>query len=278
MTFICIVIYNQTQWETTELFFDGNIWAEYILSTINDAIIIYDEEDMKVLVIIPAYNEALNIVNTVNTLTSTCPEVDYVVVNDCSQDDTAAICKKNGFNYLSLPINLGIGGGMQCGYKYAFDKGYDIAIQFDGDGQHNADYIKDLIAPIEAGEAELVIGSRFINKEGFQTSAMRRLGINLLCFTLKVCGKVKITDATSGFRAASRDVIEFFSHHYAQDYPEPESIIAARVSGFRVKEVPVVMNERTAGVTSINTIKSVYYMIKVTLAIVISRLVGKKWR
>ena len=92
------MIYNQTQWETTELFFDGNIWAEYILSTINDAIIIYDEEDMKVLVIIPAYNEALNIVNTVNTLTSTCPEVDYVVVNDCSQDDTAAICKKNGFN------------------------------------------------------------------------------------------------------------------------------------------------------------------------------------
>ncbi len=233
---------------------------------------------MKVLVIIPAYNEALNIVNTVNTLTSTCPEVDYVVVNDCSQDNTAEICKKNGFNYLSLPINLGIGGGMQAGYRYAVEKGYDVAIQFDGDGQHNANYIKDLIEPIKNGEADLVIGSRFINKEGFQTSAMRRLGINLLGFTLKVCGKVKITDATSGFRAASKDVIEFFSHHYAQDYPEPEAIIAARVSGFRVKEVPVVMNERTAGVSSINTFKSVYYMIKVTLAIVIYRLVGKKWR
>lgn len=233
---------------------------------------------MKVLVIIPAYNEALNIVNTVNTLTSTCPEVDYVVVNDCSQDNTAEICKKNEFNYLSLPINLGIGGGMQAGYRYAVEKGYDVAIQFDGDGQHNASYIKDLIEPIKNGEADLVIGSRFINKEGFQTSAMRRLGINLLGFTLKVCGKVKITDATSGFRAASKDVIEFFSHHYAQDYPEPEAIIAARVSGFRVKEVPVVMNERTAGVSSINTFKSVYYMIKVTLAIVIYRLVGKKWR
>ena len=233
---------------------------------------------MRVLVIIPAYNEALNIVNTVNTLTTTCPEVDYVVVNDCSQDNTADICKKNGFNYLSLPINLGIGGGMQTGYRYAVEKGYDIAIQFDGDGQHNADYIRDLIEPIKNGEADLVIGSRFINKEGFQTSAMRRLGINLLGFTLKVCGKVKITDATSGFRAASKDVIEFFSHHYAQDYPEPEAIIAARVSGFRVKEVPVVMNERTAGVSSINTFKSVYYMIKVTLAIIIYRLVGKKWR
>ncbi len=233
---------------------------------------------MKVLVIIPAYNEALNIVNTVNTLTSTCPDVDYVVVNDCSQDNTAAICKEHGFNFLSLPINLGIGGGMQCGYRYAFANGYDIAIQFDGDGQHNAEYIKDLIAPIEAGEADLVIGSRFINKEGFQTSSMRRLGINVLGLTLKICGGVKITDATSGFRAVSRDVIEFFSHHYAQDYPEPEAIIAARVSGFRVKEVPVVMNERTAGVSSINTFKSIYYMIKVTLAIIIYKLVGKKWR
>lgn len=233
---------------------------------------------MKVLVIIPAYNEALNIVNTVENLTKTCPWVDYVVVNDCSRDNTAQICKEHGYNYLSLPINLGIGGGMQCGYRYAFDKGYDIAVQFDGDGQHNAEYIKDLVAPIEAGEAELVIGSRFIQREGFQTSFMRRMGINILGLTLRVCGKVNITDATSGFRAVSKDVIEFFSHHYAQDYPEPESIIAARVSGFRVKEVPVVMNERTAGESSINTFKSIYYMIKVTLAIVIYKLVGKKWR
>lgn len=233
---------------------------------------------MKVLVIIPAYNEALNIVNTVETLTKTCPWVDYVVINDCSQDNTAEICRENGFNYISLPINLGIGGGMQTGYRYAVSKDYDIAIQFDGDGQHNAEYIKDLVEPIEKGEADLVIGSRFINKEGFQTSFMRRLGINMLGNTLRLCGKVKITDATSGFRATSREVMEFFSHHYAQDYPEPESIIAARVSGFRVKEVPVIMNERTAGVSSISSFKSVYYMIKVTLAIVIYRLVGKKWR
>lgn len=233
---------------------------------------------MKVLVIIPAYNEALNIVNTVETLTSTCPWVDYVIINDCSRDNTEEICREHGYNYISLPINLGIGGGMQTGYRYAVTKGYDVAIQFDGDGQHNAEYIKDLVEPIEKGEADLVIGSRFINKEGFQTSFMRRLGINVLGATLRICGHVKITDATSGFRAASKDVIEFFSHHYAQDYPEPESIIAARVSGFKVKEVPVVMNERTAGVSSINTFKSIYYMIKVTLAIVIYRLAGKKWR
>lgn len=233
---------------------------------------------MKILVIIPAYNEAENIVNTVNTLTTTCPFVDYVIINDCSRDNTAEICKEHGFNFISLPINLGIGGGMQTGYRYAVANGYDIAIQFDGDGQHNAEYIKDLIKPIEEGEADLVIGSRFINKEGFQTSFMRRFGINVLGGVLRLCGKVKITDATSGFRAASKPVIEFFSNYYAQDYPEPEAIIASSVSGFRIKEVPVIMNERTAGVSSINTFKSMYYMIKVTLAILIYKLVGKRWR
>ena len=197
---------------------------------------------MKTLVIIPAYNEAPNIVHTVESLKAACPDVDYVVVNDCSGDDTAKICEEHGYTYLNLPINLGIGGGMQTGYRYAAENGYDIAIQMDGDGQHNAEYIPDLIAPIEKGEADLVIGSRFINKEGFQTSGMRR------------------------------------AHNYAQDYPEPESIIAVNASGFKVKEVPVIMNERTAGVSSISPWKSVYYMIKVTLAIVIYRIAGKKWR
>lgn len=233
---------------------------------------------MRTLVIIPAYNESENIVNTVKTLTAACPDIDYIIVNDCSTDNTEQICIDNGFNYLSLPINLGIGGGMQTGYRYAKLKGYDIAVQFDGDGQHNAEYIKNLIEPIENGEADLVIGSRFINKEGFQTSFMRRVGINMLGGVLRLCGGVSITDATSGFRAASKEVVDFFSRCYAQDYPEPESIIAARLSGFTVKEVPVVMNERMGGVSSISKAKSVYYMVKVTLAILIYRFVGKKWR
>lgn len=233
---------------------------------------------MKTLVIIPAYNEAPNIVHTVESLKAACPDVDYVVVNDCSGDDTAKICEEHGYTYLNLPINLGIGGGMQTGYRYAAENGYDIAIQMDGDGQHNAEYIPDLIALIEKGAADLVIGSRFINKEGFQTSGMRRAGINILNTVLWLCGHVRVTDATSGFRAASRGVITFFAHNYAQDYPEPESIIAVNASGFKVKEVPVIMNERTAGVSSISPWKSVYYMIKVTLAIVIYRIAGKKWR
>lgn len=232
---------------------------------------------MKTLVIIPAYNEAENIVHTVESLKAACPEVDYIIVNDCSSDATEQVCESHGFAYLSLPINLGIGGGMQTGYRYAAEHGYDIAVQMDGDGQHNAEYIRDLIAPIERGEAELVIGSRFINKEGFQTSGMRRAGIGVLNTVLRIFGRVRITDATSGFRAASKGVIAFFAQNYAQDYPEPESIIAVNANGFRVKEVPVVMNERTAGVSSISPWKSVYYMIKVTLAIVIYRIAGKKW-
>ena len=233
---------------------------------------------MKILVIIPAYNEAENIVNTVKSLKEKCPYADYVIVDDCSRDATRRICEENAFNYISLPINLGIGGGMQTGYRYAREHGYDVAIQFDGDGQHNAEYIGALVEPIERGEAGLVIGSRFINKEGFQTSFMRRLGIGFLGGVLRLCGGVKITDATSGFRAASKELIAFFAENYAQDYPEPESIIAARLSGFTIKEVPVVMNERTAGVSSINPMRSVYYMIKVTLAILIYRIVGNRWR
>ena len=233
---------------------------------------------MKVLVIIPAYNEAENIVNTVTGLQEKCPDCDYVVIDDCSKDTTRKICEERGFSYIALPLNLGIGGGVQTGYRYATERGYDVTVQFDGDGQHNAEYISDLIAPIEKGEADMVIGSRFIKGEGFQTSRMRRAGINMLGAVLKLAARVKVTDATSGFRACSKELTAFFAENYAQDYPEPESIIAASVSGFSICEVPVIMNERTAGVSSINLPRSIYYMIKVTLAILIYRLVGKKWR
>ena len=237
-----------------------------------------EKKKAKVLVIIPAYNESENIEKVVGHMMQQAPQYDYLVVNDGSTDTTLKICEKQEYKYLDLPINLGIGGAVQAGYVYAEKYRYDIAVQMDGDGQHNAEYIPDLIAPIERGEAGLVIGSRFINKEGFQTSGMRRAGINVLNTVLRVCGHVRVTDATSGFRAASKGVIDFFAHNYAQDYPEPESIIAVNAGGFKVKEVPVIMNERTAGVSSISPLKSVYYMIKVTLAIVIYRVAGKKWR
>lgn len=231
---------------------------------------------MKILVIIPAYNEEENIERVVDKLQSDCPFADYVIINDCSKDRTAHICEEKGFNYISLPSNLGIGGGVQTGYIYAKEHDYDVAVQFDGDGQHNAEYIKDLIEPLKNGEADMTIGSRFIEKEGFQTSAMRRTGIVVLKWVIRVCSGVTVTDATSGFRAVNKRLIHFFAENYAQDYPEPEAIVAAKRSGFRIMDVPVVMNERSGGVSSIGGLDSIYYMIKVILAIFACRIVYKK--
>ena len=230
---------------------------------------------MKVLIIIPAYNEEENIEKLVDNLTENYSQYDYLIVNDCSKDSTEEIIKRRGYNYISLPVNLGIGGAVQAGYVYAKENDYDIAIQIDGDGQHDPEYIADLIAPIIAGEADMTIGSRFIKKEGFQTSFMRRLGINIIRVVIKLTCGTKATDTTSGFRATSKELTKFFSQNYAQDYPEPEAIVAASLDGFRVKDVAVKMREREGGVSSINTLRSFYYMIKVSLALIILRI-GKK--
>lgn len=227
---------------------------------------------MKTLIIIPAYNERDNILNTIHDIQKNGGEVDYVVINDCSTDDTADVLRGSGANYISLPVNLGIGGGVQTGYKYAEENGYDIAIQFDGDGQHDAKYIQDLIAPIERGEADMVVGSRFIEKKGFQSSAARRMGICFLSALLRILCGIRVKDVTSGMRAAGKAAIHEFSRNYAQDYPEPEAILTAGMKKMRVKEVPVEMRDRQNGVSSINPARSVYYMIKVSLALVLSRI------
>ena len=179
---------------------------------------------------------------------------------------------------MSLPVNLGIGGAVQTGYKYARDNGYDVAIQMDGDGQHNPEYYKEAVDIIEQGEADIVIGSRFIEKEGFQTSFMRRFGIKLLSIMIKiVCGET-VRDVTSGYRIVNRKFIEYFAEEYAQDYPEPEAIVAAKLNGAVIKEIPVIMNEREEGESSISPLKSVIYMIKVTLAIIFYRFTVKRAR
>ena len=233
---------------------------------------------MKILIIIPAYNEEKNIVNVIEDIKNNCPEADYVIINDCSKDNTIQVIKENNLNYVSLPVNMGIGGGVQTGYKYAVENDYDIAIQFDGDGQHDARYISNLIEPILHNKADMVIGSRFIENEGFQTSFMRRFGIKVLKVLLKVCCNIKITDATSGFRATSKELTKRFSKVYAEDYPEPEAIIDSVLNGYRVCEVPVIMHERKEGESSINAVKSVYYMIKVSLAIILCRISTKRKR
>ena len=231
---------------------------------------------MKTLLIVPAYNEQENIVRTIQDIEANAPGTDYVVINDCSKDNTREILKQYGANFLDLPVNLGIGGGVQTGYRYALEHGYDIAIQFDGDGQHDAKYISALIAPIEADEADCTIGSRFVKKEGFQSSALRRFGIGFLSNLIKFLSGVKIYDVTSGFRAVNRRMIAFFAENYPQDYPEPDAILASALEGFRISEVPAQMRERIGGQSSISSFRAVYYMVKVSISLVICRLTGKR--
>lgn len=226
---------------------------------------------MKTLVIIPAYNEELNIMRVVKDLEENAKDCDFVVINDCSKDNTIQVLLKNSVNFIDLPINLGIGGGVQTGYRYALRNGYDIAIQFDGDGQHDARYISKLISPIEKGEANVVIGSRFLEKEGFQSSAIRRFGINFLSKLIYMLCGIRVTDVTSGMRAVDKKIINLYAEQYAQDYPEPEAILSAGVAGAKIKEIPVQMRERIAGESSISAWKSIYYMIKVSFALVIER-------
>ena len=165
----------------------------------------------KLLIIIPAYNEQENIENVIQDVKTQIPEADYIVINDCSKDGTREILKKANADFLDLPVNLGIGGGIQTGYRYALEKGYEIAVQFDGDGQHDASYIKELIAPIESGQADVAIGSRFIKNEGFQSSIMRRLGIRFLSGLIKLLCGVRVKDVTSGMRAVNQKMIERFA-------------------------------------------------------------------
>lgn len=226
---------------------------------------------MKKLVIIPAYNEGENIVYTVNEILKKAPDYDYIVINDCSKDDTHEILRQHNFNHLNLPVNLGIGGAVQTGYRYAFENDYDIAVQVDGDGQHDPSYLANLENELLSGQYDMVIGSRFIENKGFQSTFMRRVGIVYFYHLIRFLTKKKITDPTSGFRMCNRKVISVFADDYPRDYPEPESVVALLLRGFKVAETAVRMKERQGGVSSINARKSVYYMIKVTLAILIEK-------
>ncbi len=230
------------------------------------------KEKNKILVIIPAYNEAENIVRVVRQMMETAPQYDYLVVNDGSTDSTLKLCRRENFHYLDLPINMGIGGAVQAGYIYAYKNDYDIAVQMDGDGQHDIAYLDRLLQPLVQKEADVVIGSRFLEKEGFQSSASRRMGINILSLLIRITTGKKVMDVTSGYRAVNRMFIEIYSKDYPTDYPEPEAIVEAVMHLGVVKEVPVQMRAREGGISSITFKKSIYYMIKVTLAILVCRL------
>ncbi|HEY6012232.1 MAG TPA: glycosyltransferase family 2 protein [Nitrospirota bacterium] len=224
---------------------------------------------MKTLIIIPAYNEEQSLPGVIRDLREHVPPADVVVVNDGSRDATAMIARQMGVALLDLPFNLGIGGAMQAGYRYAERYGYDIAVQFDGDGQHVAAEIKNLIKPIEEGRADLVAGSRFLDPGSYRAPFFRSIGIKIFSFVLSRIMGTRITDSTSGFRAANARVIRFFSYCYPDDYPEVESLVLLHKLRLRMTETAVMMRERTAGKSSITPIRSVYYMTKVLMAIFI---------
>ncbi len=226
----------------------------------------------RIAAIVPAYNEAsaisavVNDINAVNQ--SQNLSIDVVVINDCSTDTTSEIISNLNCISLHLPINLGIGGAVQTGFKYALENRYDYAIQIDGDGQHPANEIPKLVETAAANSFNVVIGSRFISKQGFQSSAMRRVGINYFKWLNKILVAEKIYDSTSGFRLLDQKALSLVCDYYPDEYPEPEAIIIYAMHQLKIGEIPVSMNKRQGGVTSICKIASLYYMFKVTLAII----------
>lgn len=227
---------------------------------------------MKTLIIVPAYNEEESLPGVIRDLRENIRLADILVVNDGSRDATARIAKEMGVAVLNLPFNLGIGGAMQAGYLYAEQGGYDIAVQFDGDGQHLAGEVEKLLRHVREGNADLVIGSRFLEQGGYNASVFRKSGMWIFSTILSRMLGMRVTDSTSGFRAANRRVIEFFSRTYPDDYPEVEALVLLHKAKLRIVEVAVNMRERTGGTSSITPLRSVYYMVKVLLAIFIDLL------
>ena len=232
----------------------------------------------KIAVVIPAYNEEESIayvIDSVYAMQIRGVELVPVVVNDCSKDNTAEIAAGKNCVLLDLPVNLGIGGAVQSGFRYAFEKGFDFAVQMDGDGQHPATEILKLYNAIKNSGANVAIGSRFIEGEGFQSTVMRRLGINYLKNLIRLLTGFSVLDNTSGFRMLDSVALELVNDYYPDEYPEPESIILYLKKGLKIVEVPVSMRERQGGVSSIRYFDQLYYILKVSLAIFYSYIRNK---
>jgi len=229
----------------------------------------------KVLLVIPAYNEEANILHVYNSIINynkvNKTNYDCIVINDGSSDNTLSILKEYQIPYVNLIINLGIGGAVQTGYKYAQKKDYDYVVQYDGDGQHDISCIEELLVPLREKRADIAIGSRFIGEDRsqFQSTVTRRVGIRLISLAIYFRTKFKIYDTTSGFRAINKEVLKLFCNDYPREYPEPISSVNALLNGYKISEIPVQMKEREGGTSSITSWKSAYYMINVFLSILL---------
>lgn len=232
---------------------------------------IYKLNSLKVLVIIPAYNEEKSIGNVISKIKN-LDGIDVVVVDDGSKDETLKVSLEKGARVIELPFNLGIGGAMQTGYLFAKNNNYDIAIQVDADGQHDPTYIEKLIEPIKNGKADMVVGSRYVEKTAYKSSLSRRSGMIYFSFLVTMLTGQKIKDTTSGFRAVNKKIIEYFAQSYPTDYPEVDVLVRLNRKKFKICEVAVEMKDRQGGTSSITPLKSVYYMIKVSIAVLIDTL------
>lgn len=230
------------------------------------------ESHPKTLVIIPALNEEDSIAHVIGQIREHVPWADIAVINDGSTDRTGSIAEACGAIVLPLPFNVGIGSAMQTGFVYAARSGYEMAVQNDGDGQHNPAEIPLLIETLQQADADLIIGSRYLEDRGYITPWQRKIGIIILAKIVSLITRWRITDPTSGFRASNRRTIELCARVYPYDYPEPEAIVLLHKAGFEVREMPVTMNARYGGISSITPLRSAYYMVKVSLAILIDTI------
>jgi hypothetical protein len=227
----------------------------------------------RLIAIVPAWNESGAIGKVVDEIKGFDPAIDVVVIDDCSTDDTAEVAESRGATVLRLPFNVGIGGAVQTGFRYALEEGYDVAVRLDGDGQHAASEITKILGPVDSGDADLVIGSRFVDPDGtYRPPFARRIGIGVFARLVSILGGQRVTDTTSGFVALDRTGIELFAREFPHDYPEVEATLVALRSGLRVTQVQVDMRERTTGSSSITFVRSLYYIIKVMLALLVASL------
>jgi len=227
----------------------------------------------RLVAVVPAWNEEGAIGRVVDEIRAFDRTATIVVVDDASSDETAGVAEAHGATVLRLPFNVGIGGAVQTGFRYARDEGYDVAVRLDGDGQHDASELGTLLAPVYAGSADLVIGSRFVDPGGtYRPPFARRIGIRVFARLVSVLGGQRVTDTTSGFVALNRAGIELFAVEYPHDYPEVEATLVAVRSGLRLAQVQVDMRERQAGTSSITFVRSLYYIVKVMLALLIASL------
>ena len=220
----------------------------------------------------PALNEEASVGAVVDEIRAVDPSFDVLVVDDGSTDATAAVAAARGARIVSLPFNLGIGGAMQTGYRFALERGYDLAVQVDGDGQHDPAELPALLAPLLAGEADLVVGSRFAGRGLYRAPLSRRAGMRLFAWTASRMARQPLTDTTSGFRAVNQRGIALFADEYPHDYPEVEAVVTVARARLRVTEVPVAMRLRTGGRSSIGTLSGPYYVVKVLVAMLVGLL------